>query len=138
VLPGAARMRRGTEFTTAVRRGARSGGSMLVVHAAREPVAAEPGSAEPVALAPVRVGFIVGRSVGSAVVRNTVRRRLRHLLRERLDRLAPGTRLVVRANPPAASASSPVLAAELDRVLTAVLGRIPDPAKSASGVGVAR
>ena len=38
-----------------------------------------------------RVGFVVSKAVGNAVVRNRVKRRLRHLAREHLDR-APGLR----------------------------------------------
>ena len=51
------------------------------------------------------------------MVRNTVRRRLRHLLRERLDRLPSGARIVLRVNPAAAGRSSTQLAADLDRAL---------------------
>ena len=46
------------------------------------------------AAAPPRVGFAVGRSVGSAPVRNRVRRRLRALARAHADALAPGWYLV--------------------------------------------
>jgi ribonuclease P protein component len=42
------------------------------------------------AAAPPRVGFAVGRSVGSAPVRNRVRRRLRALARTHADDLTPG------------------------------------------------
>jgi ribonuclease P protein component len=67
--------------------------------------------------APARAGFVVGKVVGPAVVRNLVRRRLRHLVAARLDRLQPGTLLVVRATPPAASASYAALGDALDRGL---------------------
>jgi ribonuclease P protein component len=46
-----------------------------------------------------------------------VQRRLRHLLRDRLDVLAPATLVVVRALAPAAGASSAELAADLDSAL---------------------
>ena len=73
--------------------------------------------------APAQVGFVVGRTVGGAVVRNRVRRRLRHLTRAHLQRLPQSTRLVVRALPPAAGLSSrelgDALARCLDRVLVA-------------------
>ncbi|NIU05075.1 MAG: ribonuclease P protein component, partial [Gammaproteobacteria bacterium] len=58
-----------------------------------------------------------GRSVGNAVVRNAVRRRLRHLIRDRLARLPAGTDVVVRALPAAATASSALLGDDLDRSL---------------------
>src|SRR5690606_12495973 len=75
------------------------------------------------AKAPARAGFIVSRSVGNAVTRNLVRRRLRHLMRERLGRLEPGTDAVVRALPQAADRTYAQLAADLDAALAAALRR---------------
>ena len=72
---------------------------------------------------PPRVGFVVAKSVGPAVTRNRVRRRLRHLMRERIVGLAPDSLVVVRAQPAAAQASFGQLAAELDRCL----GRVVAP-----------
>ena len=63
--------------------------------------------------------------MGGAAVRNTVKRRLRHLLRDRLSQLPPGSLLVVRALPPAATASSADLAADLDAVLRRLLRPVP-------------
>jgi ribonuclease P protein component len=60
--------------------------------------------------------------VGRATVRSTVKRRLRHVVRERLDRLPAGSVLVVRALPPAANASSTRLAGDLDAALLRLLG----------------
>jgi len=70
-----------------------------------------------------RVGFVVNRAVGGAVVRNRVRRRLRHLMRARLEWLPAGARVVVRANPAAGTSSSAQLAADLDRALRRTLTR---------------
>ena len=72
---------------------------------------------------PARVGFVVSRAVGSAVVRNRVRRRLRHLARGYLGSLPGGSLLVVRANPRASTARQADLAAELDLVLGTLLRR---------------
>ncbi|GAA5048426.1 ribonuclease P protein component [Thermocatellispora tengchongensis] len=106
-------MRRGDEFAAAIRRGNRAGRPTLVAHLqVREDVAEPP-----------LVGFVVSRAVGGAVVRNRVKRRLRHLMRDRLHRLPRGSLLVVRANPPAASARSEHLAAELDVALDRLLRR---------------
>jgi ribonuclease P protein component len=69
------------------------------------------------------VGFVVSRVVGGAVVRNKVRRRLRHLARGYLGSLPEGSLLVVRANPRAATARQADLAAELDLVIAALLRR---------------
>src|SRR4051794_28910136 len=100
-------MRARTEFTAAVRDGKRAASPSVVVHL----------QAAGATAGPPHVGFIVTRSIGGAVERNRVRRRLRHLVRERLHTLPAGSRLVVRANPAAAGASSSVLAADLDRAL---------------------
>jgi ribonuclease P protein component len=53
------------------------------------------------------------------VARNTVRRRLRHLVRELLPQLPPGTTLVVRALPGAAAASYNQLRLDLASALSA-------------------
>lgn len=66
---------------------------------------------------PTKVGFVVAKSVGPAVTRNRVKRRLRHLMRERITTLPGGSMLVVRALPESASSDSQQLAAELDRCL---------------------
>jgi len=56
-----------------------------------------------VADGPARFGFIVSRQVGGAVVRNTVRRRLKALCAEALPTLSPGNDIVIRALPSAAT-----------------------------------
>jgi len=70
---------------------------------------------------PARVGFVVSRAVGNAVVRNRVQRRLRHAVRDELAGLA-GSVLVVRALPAAAQASYAELDADLQRCLTRCAG----------------
>jgi ribonuclease P protein component len=72
---------------------------------------------------PARAGFVVGRTVGGAVARNAVRRRLRHLVQQRLETLPAGTLLVVRALPPATSVSFAQLGADLDKALSRALDR---------------
>ena len=71
-----------------------------------------------------RAGFVVSNAVGGSVVRHQVARRLRHLVRSRLAELPPGTGVVVRALPPAAHASSPELAADLDAGLRTALRKL--------------
>lgn len=71
-------------------------------------------------LLPARAGLVVGKGVGAAVTRNRVKRRLRHLLAERIATLPQGARLVVRANGPAADASYDQLGRELDSCLARV------------------
>lgn len=113
MLPAAARMRHRAEFSETVRGGGRSGRALLTGH-----LLVRPGRDEP-----ARVGFVVSRAVGPAVVRNRVRRRLRHLARGYLGSLPGGSLLVVRANPRAATARQADLAADLDLVLGTLLRR---------------
>ena len=76
---------------------------------------------DPGAPAP-RVGFVVSKAVGNAVVRNRVKRRLRHLVAGHLGELPAGAELVVRALPAAAAMTSAELALELTRSLDRARG----------------
>jgi ribonuclease P protein component len=114
MLPPAHRMRQSRDFQVAVRRGRRAGRRTLVVHAA---LSGDGGEA-------VRVGFVVSKGVGSAVVRNRVKRRLRAAVAARVGSLPPGWLVVVRANPAAAEADSATLASDLDVALPRVLAAV--------------
>ena len=103
-------MTRPEEFRLATRRGRRVGRPTLVVHLL---AGAAPGS-------PTRVGFVVSKAVGGSVVRHRVQRRLRHLVRERLDAVPRESLLVVRATPAAAEVDGAALAEDLDRALARV------------------
>jgi ribonuclease P protein component len=72
-----------------------------------------------------KVGFVVSKAVGGAVIRHRVARRLRHLMRDRVGVLPAGTLVVVRALPPAATASSRDLGKDLDAVFRKL--RMPVP-----------
>jgi ribonuclease P protein component len=110
------RLRAAADFRQAVRRGRRAGGPLLVVHLADN----VDKDANQHSDHSAKIGFIVAKAVGPAVIRNRVKRRLRHLMRARVGALLPGSRLVVRARPAAATASSVELAADLDRCLDRV------------------
>jgi ribonuclease P protein component len=84
---------------------------------------------------PPRVGFVVSKAVGSAVVRNRTKRRLRGLAHQRLGLLPAGTDVVIRANPPAAQANSAELGAEMDGALSRVLRRLGAASDAGSGAG---
>lgn len=88
-----------------MRGGARVGRRRLVLHAL-----ADYGEH-------TKAGFVVSKAVGNSVVRHRVTRRLRHLVFDRLGTVPAGTALVVRALPPAATASSVQLGADLDAAL---------------------
>jgi ribonuclease P protein component len=127
VLPAGSRLRRRDEFASVVRRGRRSGRPRLVVHLDRSG-----GSTAP------RAGFVVSKAVGGSVVRHRVTRRLRHVVQPLLTDLPDGTRVVVRALPPAATASSAELADDLAAGLRTALRKLagtggPGPRPVASG-----
>jgi ribonuclease P protein component len=88
-------MRRSEDFRRTVRGGVRVGRPTLVLHAASDSDS-------------VRVGFEVGKSVGNAVTRNRVRRRLRHLAAAHLAGTPNHVSVVVRALPRAATAPGEV------------------------------
>ncbi|HWJ10526.1 MAG TPA: ribonuclease P protein component [Nocardioides sp.] len=105
------------DFRAASRRGHRAGARTVVVHLLL------PTEQQVVGMSgPGQAGFVVSKVVGSAVVRNRVKRRLRHAVRDRVAALAPGSLLVVRALPPAGTATYAELAADLDRCLQRVTG----------------
>ena len=99
MLPRPQRLRRGGDFAAVYRRGQRWHSELLTLHCL-----ARPGL-------PLRAGFVVGRQVGGAVVRNRVRRRLRELVRRDLPRLTLGVDTIIAARPSAATASFDTLAA---------------------------
>ena len=82
-------MRASWDFRDTLRQGVRAARPTLVLHA------------RSLETPPSRVGFVVSRSVGGAVVRNRVKRRLRHLAASHLDDSMP-VAVVVRALPAAA------------------------------------
>jgi len=116
ILPSQSRMRKGAEFTLAVRCGIRAGRPSVVGHLLVRADGIHDSE-------PARVGFIVSRRVGSAVTRNRVKRRLRELMRGYLQSLPGGSLLVVRANAAAAHVSQPDLAADLGLVFSRLLRR---------------
>ncbi|WP_422772488.1 ribonuclease P protein component [Plantactinospora sp. WMMC1484] len=131
MLAAAQRLRRSSDFAAAIRGGRRANRGSVVVHLDLTAVPVSPmtettlkpapGAGAGQEPAPARAGFVVSKAVGGAVVRNRVRRRLRHLVRDRLPGLPPGATLVVRALPVAAQASYAALGADLDAAIAASL-----------------
>ncbi|MEV6793767.1 ribonuclease P protein component [Streptomyces sp. NPDC051320] len=119
MLPTENRLRRREDFAAAVRRGRRAGRPLLVVHLCSGTTDPHvPGESTP----PTRAGFVVSKAVGGAVVRTSVKRKLRHLVRDRLPQLPPGSLVVVRALPGAGVADHAQLARDLDAALGRLLG----------------
>jgi ribonuclease P protein component len=117
VLPAGSRLTHRDEFASVLRRGRRSGRSRLVVHLQ---CPAERSSG----VRPARAGLVVSKAVGGSVVRHRVSRKLRHLLAPRLGTLPDGALVVVRALPPAATATSAELAEDLDAGLHGALRKV--------------
>ncbi len=116
MLPAANRLRERADFTSVLRGrgGTRAGSGLVVVHAV---LAAQRMGQPP------RVGFVVSKAVGNAVVRNRTKRRLRALVAARLRGIPAGVDAVVRAQPAAASATTAELSMALDPLLDKVIRR---------------
>jgi ribonuclease P protein component len=110
VLTRENRLTSSQRFSRTARHGRRAGTRTVVVH-----LEIEVGLTQP------QVGLVVSKAVGPAVKRNVVKRRLRHLARERISSLPGSAVLVVRALPGAGGASYAELAEDLDRALRRVL-----------------
>jgi len=120
VLPASARLTERQAFREVTRRGRRASRSGMVLYLL------PPQARSPAENPPPKVGFIVGRQVGGATVRNRVRRRLRHLMAERRSPIPPGTAVVVRALPRSAGMTYGQLAIQLDECLASALApRVP-------------
>ncbi|MGQ0839983.1 ribonuclease P protein component [Actinokineospora sp.] len=115
MLPAAARLTSSADFQSVTRKGRRAGRPRLVVHAAQ--ARTEVAAVEADSRATPRVGFVVSKAVGNAVVRHRVVRRLRHVVGARLGTLRPGSTLVVRALPEAAGATSAELGQDFDAAI---------------------
>lgn len=100
MLSAVNRMRASSDFALAVRRGRRSGNNLVVVHSYTD---IGDGTFE--ADLSTKVGFVVAKKVGNSVVRHTVSRKLRHVMRELLPDIRAAL-VVVRANEAAKDATS--------------------------------
>ena len=73
---------------------------------------------------PPRVGFVVSKAVGNAVVRNRTKRVLRALMSARVGQLPTGVDLVIRVNADLPGTPTSTVAHELDKLLATVLRRV--------------
>lgn len=100
------RLTRGADYKAVVRRGRRCAGAHAIAYVSSS------GDEHS-----TRFGFIVSKQVGSAVVRNTVRRRLKAICAEVLPTVRPGSDIVLRALPSSAAASFQDLRTDVQRSL---------------------
>ncbi|KQQ52826.1 ribonuclease P protein component [Plantibacter sp. Leaf314] len=104
MLERASRITSGDDYRGVVRRGSRFVGEHTVTYVRMNPKGGQP-----------RFGFIVAKTVGNAVTRNLVRRRLKAICHDSVDSAARGSDVVIRALPSAATAPFAALHDELDR-----------------------
>ena len=102
-LPRAMRIRTRSEFQRSRRSGKSFAGKFLVLSVLPDPALLDGGGPG------LRFGIILTKKVGNAVVRNRVRRRVRGLLSQYGQRIAPGHQLVVIARYTAPGAAFPDL-----------------------------
>ena len=86
----------------------------MVVHA--NPTDARAGQ-------PPRVGFVVSKAVGNAVVRNRTKRILRAVMSARIGQVPEGVDVVIKANPELRGTQHALVVQDLDRLLATVLRR---------------
>jgi ribonuclease P protein component len=113
VLATRNRLRTASDFSTTVRSGVRNGRRNVVLYTAA--IAADE---------PSRIGFIVSKGVGNAVVRNLVKRRLREAGAASLREYGTGFAIVVRALPASAAASWDQLLADYNAALESTVSRL--------------
>ncbi len=106
MLARANRIVRGDDYRSVVRRGRKSATAHVVVSVVRHPGGT---------VGPTRFGFIVAKTVGNAVTRNLVRRRLKAIAHELLADVPTGHDVVIRALPAAAQAGWPTLLGDVSR-----------------------
>lgn len=118
VLPARYRMTRSTDFGVTVRHGVRAVQPDIVVHALHD--GSSDGRASASDEGP-KIGLVVSKSVGTAVQRHRVSRRLRHvayhLITDSDSDLGPSDRVVIRALPGSRDALSARLESELRSAL---------------------
>ena len=112
VLARANRLVEADDYRRLVRRGRRYASDHAIVYFSR--------SSD---VRPVRFGFIVPKSVGVAVKRNLVRRRLKAVSHELLASVSSGTDIVIRALPGAAQADWDTLRSEISASVGRSVGR---------------
>src|SRR5699024_9777385 len=95
------------DFDEVVRRGVRVGTRSLVLHLSTGR-----------SVDRSRVGFVVSKAVGIAATRNLVKRRLRAIMAQKLQRFHEPTDVVVRALPAASKSSFANLERDIEAALT--------------------
>jgi ribonuclease P protein component len=104
-MPALPMLRRRADFDEIGRRGRTQSSPLLVLRSLRT------GRGE------TRIGLSTPRTLGGAVQRNRIRRRMRELIRGRIGRIGPGWDLLLIVRPLATNASWDELGSTLDELL---------------------
>jgi ribonuclease P protein component len=113
-FPRSARLLRHADFERVYKQGRRHfSASITVFYLERREVQTEAKSSKPPGISGIRVGFTVGRSLGGAVERNRMKRRLREIVRQ--TRPSGGRNVDVVMNP-----KKSLMAADFSAVLNEV------------------
>jgi len=114
-----ARLLKHADFEKVYKTGRRHfSGNMTVFYVRRAESSAGAGGA--VDSSVPRVGFTVGRILGSAVVRNRIRRRVREAVRQHLFRLTAPVDVVINPKKSALTATFTELAGEVERAFAKI------------------
>jgi ribonuclease P protein component len=116
-FPRQCRLLRRAEFDAVYRAGRRASSRQFVIFFAPKPA----GDAGPQA---TRFGLSVKRALGSAVVRNRIRRRIREILRLHRRELSPGWDVVIHPRSSVATLPFAALERELVGLLANAIGRL--------------
>ncbi|ALP34796.1 ribonuclease P protein component [Corynebacterium pseudotuberculosis] len=108
MLPSRHKLSSSDEFRRTIRKGKRAGRSTVVIHLRTHVTAGEIA-----AVGGPRFGLVVSKAVGNAVTRHAVSRKLRHVLMGIKDQIPQDAHIVVRALPPAATATSKELESDV-------------------------
>ncbi|RAV32868.1 ribonuclease P protein component [Corynebacterium heidelbergense] len=124
------RLRASRRFDETTRNGWKKGSRTVVVYVYPGPTGIAGLGVQPIGDRNVRVGLIVSKTVGNAVARHRVSRRIRHIMAIYLKDLGPGAQsegwipqgsaVVIRALPAATSASNDKLAADIRNCLSRI------------------
>ncbi|MDO5671130.1 MAG: ribonuclease P protein component [Corynebacterium sp.] len=99
-----------TEFSRTIKRGRRAGSRTVVVHLLDHSTGPDAGIAHQ---GGPRVGLIVSKAVGNAVIRHRTSRRLRHVCAALFAEIPATCDLVIRAMPAAGVASTSELTTDI-------------------------
>lgn len=123
MLPKQHKLRASSDFSLAVRKGRRIGRKTVVLHifdtASRPSVSGAQADAKVASFGGPRIGLVVSKSVGNAVTRHAISRKLRHIALDLIDEIPDTYHIVIRALPRSATASSQELHKDVQSALAA-------------------